>query len=362
MEEHEAACILNNIEGLGPATLRALHDYFGGFTEALQVDSKALACCPKISRTLAERITAWKNSELWKADLAAAEKAHVRLICLGQKDFPKAFAHADKGPALIYIAGTLEEADFDGTCIVGSRACTLYGKEQAASLATGLASAGHTIISGLARGIDTAAHIGALAAAGGRSIAIIGSGLGKLYPPENRDLANQLTKRGAVLSEYPMLQEASTYSFPQRNRLLVQAASQCILIEAAEKSGAMLTMKLALDSNIPCFALCGRVDWPTFSGNHSLIKSGKAQLITSASDLAPVTKTESVKPLYNLSADELDLLNHFALSEISLDELIGVAARPAHQVVATLMSLVLKGVVREYPGKIFKKAIQEIAV
>jgi DNA processing protein len=233
--------------------------------------------------------------------------------------------------------------------------------EMAETISKDLAANGFTVVSGLARGIDTAAHRGAVAA--GRTIAVIGSGLADIYPPDNRELARIIAERGALLSEFSMATPPDRQNFPQRNRIVSGFTLGTLLIEAPVKSGAMITMDKARLHHKKLFALPGRADAESFKGNHLLIKDGQAHLIENAADiLAHFDSLFTVKQpsVFNgngprLDKDEATLLERMPSDEVGIDALSAMLHLPTHHVHTTLMGLVLKKVVKEYPGKIYKK-------
>jgi DNA processing protein len=225
-----------------------------------------------------------------------------------------------------------------------------------------LTQAGFTIISGLARGVDTAAHLGALEAQG-RTLAIIGSGLAHIYPQENISLTDQIALQGAVISEFAMTTPPHRSHFPKRNRLVSGMALGTLLIEAPSQSGAILTVENAIQQNRHVWALPGRADQENFRGNHALIKKQKAILVENIEDIVQCLDafclTTPIKPqqleLGQLKQEEINLLEKLPSEEISIEEIVKRTQLPIYQLNSLLMSLTLKKIIKEFPGKIYKK-------
>ncbi len=219
------------------------------------------------------------------AELARAAAAGATVICPDDGTYPPLLREIPDPPLVLYVRGTIEPRDLNAVAIVGSRKCSLYGREQAERFSALLAGAGFTVVSGGARGTDTAAHRGAILHPAGRTIAVLGSGVDVAYPPENAALFEQLARRGAVLSEYPMGTPPAAENFPKRNRIVSGMSRGVLVVEADERSGALITARQAADDhNRPVFALPGRVDNPLSSGPHALIRDG-AVLVTKLEDI-----------------------------------------------------------------------------
>ena len=273
------------------------------------------------------------------------------------------------------MRGALTPADAASVAVVGSRRMTHYGREQARKFSFQLARAGFTIVSGLARGIDTAAHEAALAA-GGRTIAVLGSGIGHLYPPENQALADRIAEQGAVLSEYPVLYVPDKQSFPLRNRIVAGLSSGLLVVEAPARSGALITANQALEQGRSVFAIPGPIDRPSSEGCHRLIQQG-ASLVCSAEDVieelgsgintlplqfdSPTQDDVSPSPptpqrQIDLSELEERLVRELALGDATIDALAEALGVAAGRIGAALLQLEMKCLVRQLPGKYFSKA------
>lgn len=361
MEEIIALVTLLHMPKLGAVRIRQLVDYFGGAIEALKAKPEEIKTVPRFGAQLAASWQPEKYKPQAIKDLEFANQLNVNVITFRDALYPQSLLNIPDFPPILYVKGTLLPQDESSLAVVGTRFCSIYGKEMAFKLSQGLASNGFTIISGLARGIDTEAHEGALT--GGRTIAVIGSGLSKIYPKENERLAARIAENGAIISEFPMATPPNKENFPKRNRIVSGMGLGTLLIEAPEKSGAMITATIALSQEKPLFALPGRADSSTFEGNLALIQSGKAKLVRGAEDILNYFEIGRSKPistinkisLIDLDADEKKFLKYFPSEEISIDELSQKTNLPIHQINVLLISLLLKAVIKEYPGKLYKK-------
>ncbi|WP_068467711.1 DNA-processing protein DprA [Candidatus Protochlamydia phocaeensis] len=361
MNELEALVILTSIPYLGSIKIRLLIECFGSAIQALQAPLGQLAELPGFGPKI---LSAWQKaleSEEWKDQLKLAERLQVHLIAFNDPRYPKRLLEIADYPLILYNKGEVRRDDQRCIAVVGTRHATLYGMEMARQISRELAQAGFTIISGLARGIDTAAHQGALE--GGRTIAVLGSGIARLYPGENAQLARQICEQGAVISEFPLTTPPDRTHFPQRNRIVSGMSLGTLLIEAPRQSGAMLTMERALQQGRRTFALPGRADQETFCGNHALIKEKKADLIENARDiiacydnfLFPIQDKPPAQPSVYLEKEEMELLCQLPTEELSIEEIARRLQLPISKISILLMSLVLKKIIKEYPGKIYKK-------
>ncbi|MEI8124371.1 MAG: DNA-processing protein DprA [Parachlamydiaceae bacterium] len=360
MNENEAFFILSAIPGLGANKIRHLVDLFGSAAAALSATAKeisAIAGCEKLALSW----KSWEDNTTWEQELTAATKIGIQLIPFTHPLYPKSLRNTPDHPALLYVQGDIKATDNRSIAVVGTRESTSYGNEMAASISEELAANGFSVISGLARGIDTAAHRGALNK--GRTIAVIGSGLSHIYPTENEYLAQMISKNGAVISEFSPNTPPSKHHFPQRNRIVSGMSLATVLIEAPLKGGAMLTMDKALSQGKKLFALPGLANSESFRGNHSLIKTGKAELIENGRDiiayfegLFPKIKAQHFENQgFYLDNQEQRVLELMPFEEIDLHCLSGLANLPVPQIYTIVLGLIVKGVVKETSGKIYKK-------
>lgn len=284
-KEQEAVLRLAHAEGVGAVTYRRLVRIFGSPQAALAAPEGRLLEVPELGAAAARAIRAAAGDPWAEKELDRAGQLGVALLCLGDENYPKALLNTYDPPPVLYVKGAFQPADALAVAIVGSRQATLYGRKQAERLASGLALAGFTVVSGLARGIDTAAHRGTLAQSGGRTVAVLGNGLETCYPPENAELLEQIAAGGgAVLSEVPFDAPPSSANFPRRNRIIAGLSLGVIVVEGKETSGALITARHAVDMDREVFAVPGPVDSPAARGPHRLIKKG-AKLVEDIEDV-----------------------------------------------------------------------------
>ncbi|QEH33921.1 hypothetical protein OJF2_24530 [Aquisphaera giovannonii] len=359
--------LLTMVPGVGPLTCRALLDHFGSPARILDAPVSQLREVPGVGPKTADRIAAGRRERDADAELELCRRSGVDLIARGSPDYPAILDEIPDPPALLYARGRLEPRDHLAIAIVGSRHCTPYGMRVAERLAASLARTGFTVVSGLARGIDAAAHRGALKA-GGRTIAVLGSGLATIYPPEHEDLAGQVAAAGALMTELPMRQGPLAGLFPQRNRIISGLCLGVVVVEAAPRSGSLSTAKHAAEQNREVFAVPGPVDSLASRGCHRLIRDG-ARLVETVDDileelgpLAREVRTAPDEPSVRhpaelaLSDQERSLLGHLDNTPIGVDELIARTRLTASQVMATLSVLELRRMVKRLPGHLFFRA------
>jgi DNA processing protein len=352
---------LHLVPGLGPRLTAALLKRFGSAGAALAASGDQLRQVPHIGDKLAGELhQAMRRADV-PAELARMAEQQVRLVALGAPEYPPALSNIHDPPHLLYVRGTLEPRDANGVGIVGSRHGTAYGRRVAEGLAADLARAGFTIISGLARGVDGAAHRGALQA-GGRTLAVLAGGLSKIYPPEHKELAQQVQASGALITESAMTMEPMAGMFPARNRIISGLARAVIIVEAAEKSGALITARHAAEQGRTVFAVPGPIDAPASAGTNALIRQG-AVLCRSADDvreeldgvLGKPAAPRPVEPPPDL--DDVQRQAWEALAEPRhLDEITQRLALPVAQISATLLTLEMKKLVRRLPGNRFERS------
>lgn len=274
MKEIEALAALSCTPFIGPIKIRLLIQRFGSAVAAFHADPLEIAQLPGFGPKI---MMQWRKSDAWEQELNLAARYKVSLISYKSPEYPKSLLKLPDHPVLLYVLGKLEPSDQQGFAVIGTRDASPYGIKMAEQFGRDLAGKGYTVVSGLARGVDTAAHQGALE--NGRTIAVIGSGLANIYPPENSGLARKIVENGALISEFAMTTPPDRQNFPQRNRIVSGMTRGTILIEAPEKSGAMLTTELALSQGKRVFALPGQ------GGNQTLIKKKEATLVESAQDV-----------------------------------------------------------------------------
>lgn len=286
LSPREALITLNLLPRLGSIRIQALLEFFGSAELALHAPKNMLAQVPRIGANLAEIITSWRDCTNVHAELECAECHGVRVITLLDDDYPSVLRRMADPPIVLYCRGEWKESDAErSVALVGTRQATAYGISAARHFGRALAERGCTIISGLARGIDTAAHFGALDA-GGRTLAVLGFGMAEFYPSENRELADQICAgHGALISEFPMLMRPSRTTFPQRNRIVAAWSRATVVVEAPLRSGALHTASMAAaDYGNSIFAIPGPINRHSSDGCHALIRDG-AILCTTPEEL-----------------------------------------------------------------------------
>lgn len=362
MNELESLVILSGIPFVGTKKIRLLLQHFGSAKGVIEAPLDEISTFPGFGPKTMDYWKKGLDGKQWKQNLLIADQLDVQIIPFSSPAYPARLLEIDDYPLLLYVQGTLLKEDNHCLAIVGTRGASIYGLEMAKLLSSQLAEAGFTIVSGFARGIDTAAHEGALEK--GRTFAVLGSGLGCLYPAENKNMAKLVREQGALISEFPMEAPPEKHHFPRRNRIVSGMTLGTILIEAPRKSGAMLTADLALAQGRPVFALPGRADQSSFNGNHALIKEGKAALIETVEDILKTFQGRGPPLQFIPSAhhspsllgkEERELLERMPAQEISIENLAAEIQWPIGKLNSLLMSLVLKKMVKEYPGKIYKK-------
>ena len=299
----------------------------------------------------------------WEAvdeEIQAAAAQKISLITFLDKEYPVLLKEIHDPPILLYVKGNLPENARVCLAMVGSREATRHGLETSTTLARDLAAAGAVIVSGLARGIDSAAHRGALEA--GTTVAVLGSGLSKIYPPENRKLADEIWRQGAVISEFPMATEPLPHHFPMRNRIISGLSLAVIVVEARQKSGALITVDYALEQGRDVYALPACADSKKAEGSNELLKQG-ARFVTSAEDILNdfrlkkrPARSGSQKKHLVLDKDEKNLIRLLRHAEtMHLDEVVEKSELSPQKTMTLLTSLAMKGAVRELPGKYFSE-------
>jgi DNA processing protein len=365
---------LAGADGVGPVTFGKLLSYFGSAENVLGASAYELSKVEGIGLHTAEKIAASRDKINTDAEIALAEKLGVWIINLQDERYPAQLKLIYDPPPVLYVKGTLVEQDNLSVAIVGSRRCSLYGSEQASRFAHILAGAGFTICSGMARGIDTAAHQGALAA-GGRTIAVQGCGLANVFPPENKKLFDSIAESGACISELPLRYEPLAENFPPRNRIIAGLSLGTIVIEAGSNSGALHTAKSALEYNREVMAMPGKIDSPLSRGANRLIKQG-AKLVDCVEDIieslgyigdkirghvnrqADLLTAKAEMLLFdiaqlNLSASEKSVYECLHSDPVHIEQVITDSQLPAGSVNASIVSLRLKGLIKQLPGSMF---------
>ena len=363
MNHLEACVALNMIPQMGPVRLRRLLDAFGSAEKILLARADQLAAIDGIPRALAENISRWQEFADPTAELKKAADLGARVITAEDAEYPSALREIHDPPIVLYVRGHLTERDRNAVAVVGSRKCSHYATESAKKLSFQMAYAGLTVASGLARGIDTAAHQGALAAKG-RTIAVIGSGLGELYPPENAELADRIAASGAVISEFPIDTKPDRQTFPIRNRIVTGLSFGVLVVEAGANSGALISANMAAEQGRTLYAVPGRIDAPAALGSNRLIQQG-AKLVITVDDILddlPLVFREkpdlpAAAPAVDLTPEQQKILDAIGSEEMPLDSVIATSGLTAAVVSSTLLALEIRRLVKQLPGKRFVKLV-----
>ena len=367
MTERETYIALNMIEGLGPVTVRRLIDALGSPEKIMTADREELMEARGVGEVLAVKILSQRDSIDVEEEIEKAAAVDARIITPIDEEYPDALKTIHDPPLALYVWGKILPADEKAIGIVGSRATTHYGLSAADRLAYQLVQTGFTVISGLARGTDTAAHSGALKGKG-RTVAVLGGAIDCLYPPENAELARKISKNGAVISEYPMGRKADRMTFPYRNRIISGMSMGVLVIESEIKGGAMHSAEAAMEQGRTVFALPGRIDTPGAKGPHLLIKNG-AKLVERIDDileeyefLIPPEERELpldepvARPDVPLSEVEKKVVEALWQEPLDADTLARKTGMKSHELSGLLLGLEMKRVIRMLPGRVVELA------
>src|SRR5438105_4094856 len=364
MNSTEACIALNMLPTVGPVRLRKLLEVFGTPERVLTAKRRELRAVVGIGGEVADQIAAWESTVDLPAELNRIRDFGATVITQESPPYPRSLREIHAPPIVLYVWGELQERDNHAIGIIGARRTTHYGMESAKKLAYQIAYSGLTVVSGLARGIDTAAHQGAVAAKG-RTIAVIGSGLSRLYPPENRALAEKIRNgNGAIVSEFSMEIEPDRQTFPMRNRIISGWSHGILIVEAGLNSGALITASQALEQGRSVYAVPGHINAPSAFGSNRLIQQG-AKLVMDASDilddlqiLLPETKPlpdAAARTLPALSDEERRIYDAIESTETAIDDIGRKCQLPSATVSSALLRLELKRLVKQLPGKYFVK-------
>lgn len=363
MSPLEALVALNMLPKIGPVRVRRLLEAFGSPAGVLVAPKDRLLRVDGIGEETSNILRSWQDHADPVAEIREAADRGIAIVIGEDPSYPEPLRDAYDPPLLLYVWGRLEARDRHAVGVVGSRRATTYGRQAAKKLSFQLAQSGFTIISGLARGIDTAAHEAAVAA-GGRTVAVIGSGLAKLYPPENLALAERIADgHGAVVSEFPLYTAPDKQTFPMRNRIVAAWSRGLLVVECPAWSGSLITANLASEYGKPVFAVPGPIDKPTSAGCNQLIRDG-ATLVADAVHLLDdlgelpfssagrmVDSAEGVPSgVPELPAEEAAVLAAVTTDESPVDRIIERCGLPAQVVTATLLKLEMRRLVRVLPG------------
>ncbi len=365
MDSREALIALNLIEGVGPVRARSLLEYFGEAPRILAAGRHELLRVRNIGEDVAGKIFGWENSVDLAGELKRIADFGCQVLIQTDEHYPPSLREIYDPPLVLYVKGELTSKDKNAIAMVGSRMTTHYGIETARKLAYQLAYTGVTVVSGGARGIDTAAHQGALSGKG-RTIAVLGTGINLVAPPENAELFQRIAANGAVITQFPFNRPADKQSFPIRNRIVAGMTMGTVVVEANLASGALITANFANEYGRQIFAVPGRIDSPRSKGCHELIKKGaklcegvedilsEFEYLFPASNRPPAASETGVLPAMELNPNEQKVFAAVAANdETGIDEIIRASGLPSSTVNVALFSLEMKRLVKQLPGKVF---------
>ena len=356
--EHALWLALTRIKGLGCISFKKLASHFADPTQSLSATAAELSAIEGIDRKAVDGLLAFTQWDEVEQEVQRAEEAGVKIIPFGSGIYPARLRSIVDPPPCLYVKGEIRREDDKAVAVIGTRSASHYGRRVARDLCRGLASLGFTVISGMARGIDGVAHDEALNA-GGRTIAVLGSGVDRAYPPEHRKLYHRISENGAVISELPLGAPPLAFNFPARNRLISGLSAGVVVVEATEKSGSLITAAIALEQGREVFAVPGEVGSSRSRGGHRLIRQG-AKLVENVDDIleeiAPqlVARDRQPAALRTLPVDAqpethkiFDLLQERSLH---IDEVIEASGFSTSRVSQILLELELQGFLKQLPG------------
>ena len=352
------------VPGIGSRMRRLLIERFGSAEAVFQASPEDLRTIPRLGPTIARELPSPASASEAAAVIDLCRSREVGIILEGDDRYPALLSRIDDPPGPLFVRGELRPCDALAVAIVGARHATVYGLRVAEQLAGGLARAGYTVVSGLARGLDAAAHRGALKA-GGRTIAVLGSGVLSIYPPEHEGLADDVIASGALISELPPLCEPNRATFPQRNRIVSGLSLGTIVVQASERSGALITARLAGEQGREVFAVPGPIDCRVSRGCHALIRDG-AKLVQSVDDvleeLGPLFETctsPDGRSISHPAEMQLGDIERRVLDAVAagggdaptlIDDVVEATGLAASQVLATIGVLEMRRLIRRHPG------------
>jgi DNA processing protein len=363
MEQWKYWLGLSFVPGVGDVGYKNLISRFHHPKAVFEASAKELDQVEGIGEKAALAIKNFSDWDRVDSEIQNLERLGFNLVSIGSSEYPKNLHKIFYPPPILYVHGEFRSSDELALAVVGTRAADRYGRHVAEMLASELASMGITIVSGMARGIDSIAH-GAALKAGGRTIAVLGSGLDVIYPPENKNLYSQISENGAVMSEFPLGSEPDAVNFPRRNRIISGLSLGVLVIQASEKSGSLITASFALEQNREVFAVPGNIGSKLSCGTNALIRKG-AKLVGSVEDiLGELEAFRRLKPiespvdisriLEKLDDDGKRIFFTITNEPIHIDDIITRSGFEPHRVLCTLLLLELEGFITQLPGKMFQ--------
>jgi len=368
--DREALLILNAIPGLTARRIRLLMQHFGGASRILHANRNDLSACGILPNPCMERLLTFDRDHFLQTETHLAAKQKIQIISFQDKEYPRSLSEIGDAPVVLYVKGSLDTWNELALAFVGSRRASMYGTQVAQDLAGRLSEMGFSIISGLARGIDTAAHRGCLRS-GSKTYAVMGCGLNHIYPAENAKLLAEIATNGAVLSEFTMNTPPQAQNFPQRNRIISGLSLGVVVVEAGRHSGALITSRFALEQGREVFAVPGHIHDPNTCGTHRLIQQG-AKLITCVEDILDEIQPVLVRHPLLMSAgkegcpsdfrpdslpesgDEAFVLNALR-RPLGMDDLVCRIGKSSADLLRLLLALEMRHKIRRLPGMLFER-------
>ena len=345
---------LSQIPGLGNENLRQLLQAFGSPSATLNQSVTSLK--QVVRPAVANAIVNHSADEFLASASFWLEDPLNHILTIADSDYPQSLLNISDPPLLLYVKGRLDLLNHASLAIVGSRNATAQGLRNAESFAHALSDAGLTIASGMAHGVDTAAHIGGLRGKGS-SIAVVGTGLDKVYPSSNRDLAHQLAATGSIISEFPLGTPPLAHNFPRRNRIISGLSLGCLIVEASLQSGSLITARMALEQSREVFAIPGSIHSPQAKGCHTLIKQG-AKLVENPGDiLEELTWLSSAPASSNVAQDTHPIFIHLGFDPVDIDSLSQRSGLTIEDLSAILLQLELAGQVTTLAGGMYQRIV-----
>jgi DNA processing protein len=341
------------VKGVGAVRLRALLGYFGDARSAWMASAFDLAASG-IGPRLAERIVLARSTIMLDDYMARVEKSNIKILTWDDPDYPAYLNQIDQPPPVLYVRGEITQEDAWAVAIVGTRAVTAYGRQVTDELATRLAQNGVTMVSGLARGVDAVAH-SAVLKAGGRTLAVLGSGVDVIYPPEHRQMAEKIIAQGAIISDYAPGTPPDSTNFPPRNRIISGLSRAVVVVEAGDISGALITAQFANDQGREVFAVPGMIHAPQSKGTNRLLANGAHVYLRPADvletlDLTRNVERREIRRVVPGNATEEALLQQLSAEPLHVDEIRARLGLPVENISAALTMMELKGMVRQVGG------------
>ena len=362
MENLNYLFALRSINGVGNKIAERLVELVDSPKEIFSLSKKELVAVEGLREDIAQAIKNFKNWETIEKTIKNVKKYGFKIYTILDDEYPQNLLKIYEKPTFIYVFGEIKKEDENAVALVGSRYCDNYGKSVARNLSTELAQNKITVVSGMARGIDSISHRAAIEG-GGRTIAVMGSGLDRIYPPENSKLYKLISENGAVLSEFPIGAAPDAQNFPRRNRIISGLSKGVVIVQASRQSGSLITANFALEQNREVFAVPGNIGSKLSEGTNLLIKRG-AMLIEDSNDIISVLnlshdfkskdETEKKTTNFNLEGDEKLVVDSIGSSQLNIDELIDKTEIAYTKLFQILLDLELRGILEQLPGKIYQ--------